>query len=475
MSNLTITVARCPLSGTVAKNAIKWGTGGLNIDPARIGIEGEASPAAARRKSALPIHYTEEGRWKDRRSPESYHAERPGEQLGRWPANVILVHKVGCRLVGTKQVPGHPGYPNGPGGKTMHYSSNKRSDEVRPNAWAGHADEDGLEAIEDWECVDGCPVAELDQQTGLLPTGVWNRQTDGAHPFGEAAGSPYDTWQAVEEAPGGASRFFKQVQETAMGVSLPQEMISYLCNMIGAPGRPGIYWSEINDTMISCTPDNSIPGLVLRGEPTEDQAKELMRILMPGAFLLLVAPEERPTGHVGAIRIEDVGFEIRDAILVVREGGEFHYVAKASRSEREAGCEHLEAKTGAAAVDREEDTAGLNSPRAGAGRTAETVRNFHPTCKPVEIMERLLDDVPKDAVVLDPFLGSGTTAIACRRSGHSCLGIDREEDYLRIADARIRHWDRELLGEGAVIETPFPPREIQVEQVDLTDLFGWGD
>lgn len=94
--NLTITVARKPLpaGATVASNALVWGTGGINIDPSR--IASCETPAADRRKSTLPIHYTGEGRWKDRRSPEVCHQERPGEQLGRWPANLILVHNAGC-------------------------------------------------------------------------------------------------------------------------------------------------------------------------------------------------------------------------------------------------------------------------------------------------------------------------------------------------------------------------------------------
>jgi hypothetical protein len=61
----------------------------LAIDESRIPSNGE-TPAADRRKSTTPIHYEDEGRWKDRRSPETYHAERPGEQLGRWPSNVLL-------------------------------------------------------------------------------------------------------------------------------------------------------------------------------------------------------------------------------------------------------------------------------------------------------------------------------------------------------------------------------------------------
>lgn len=65
---------------------------------------------------------------------------------------------------------------------------------------------------ESWECEEGCPVAAIDAQSGVVATGSWNRQKDTAHPFGNAKDTPYDTWKTVTESPGGASRYFKQVK-----------------------------------------------------------------------------------------------------------------------------------------------------------------------------------------------------------------------------------------------------------------------
>jgi len=195
---------------------------------------------------------------------------------------------------------------------------------------------------------------------------------------------------------------------------------------------------------------------------------------------MLAAPEERPTGHIGACTIEDEGFEIRDAILVVREGGKIHYVPKAARSEREAGCGHLDGKAGFEAVERKEGSAGVDNPRAGAGRTANQVKNFHPTVKSLGVMVKLLDDpfIPQGGLpVLDPFLGSGTTAVACRMTGHSCVGIEREREYLEIADARVRHWDSENQGwvGGVSIESDVAPaaEPEKAEEISLEDwLYG---
>jgi len=113
---------------------------------------------------------------------------------------------------------------------------------------------------------------------------------------------------------------------------------------------------------------------------------------------------------------------------------------KASRAEREAGCEGLPGRTGAEAVEREEGSAGTQSPRAGAGRTASTVRNHHPTVKPVRLMRWLcvLVGCQPGSLILDPFAGSGTTGIAALRAGFRFLGMEREPEYVEIARARIR-------------------------------------
>jgi hypothetical protein len=133
------------------------------------------------------------------------------------------------------------------------------------------------------------------------------------------------------------------------------------------------------------------------------------------------------------------GFE-RDEREVFDSGGasRFFYVAKPSREERDYGCEHLSAKSGGEATRRTDGSAGLNSPRAGSGRTGGA-RNYHPTVKPVELMRWLIRLItPPNGVVLDPFLGSGTTGMATKYEWCDFIGIEREEQYLRIAEARIR-------------------------------------
>jgi DNA modification methylase len=65
--------------------------------------------------------------------------------------------------------------------------------------------------------------------------------------------------------------------------------------------------------------------------------------------------------------------------------------------------------------------------------------NIHPTVKPVELMRYLCRLVtPPGGVVLDPFMGSGSTGMACELEGFDFIGIERESEYLEIATQRIR-------------------------------------
>lgn len=61
----------------------------------------------------------------------------------------------------------------------------------------------------------------------------------------------------------------------------------------------------------------------------------------------------------------------------------------------------------------------------------------HPTQKPVEVMRWCLSHVPDAKAICDPFMGSGTTGVACARDGRRFIGIEREPKYFEIACKRI--------------------------------------
>jgi len=122
--------------------------------------------------------------------------------------------------------------------------------------------------------------------------------------------------------------------------------------------------------------------------------------------------------------------------LNAEEWSRFFYCSKASKSDRDDGV-LLAATSAAEMVDRDEDSAGMNSPRAGAGRTSGA-RNDHPTVKPTALMQWLVRLVtPPGGTVLDPFTGSGSTGKACMLEGFKFIGFEMDPHYCEIAEQRI--------------------------------------
>jgi site-specific DNA-methyltransferase (adenine-specific) len=112
----------------------------------------------------------------------------------------------------------------------------------------------------------------------------------------------------------------------------------------------------------------------------------------------------------------------------------FYYVAKASRSEREAGLADAPRRNGGS------NAKGFTDDVARGMDRNRPVANHHPTVKPIALMRWLVRLVtPPDGLVLDPFTGSGTTGIAATLEGRRFLGIEREAEYVEIARARIAH------------------------------------
>jgi site-specific DNA-methyltransferase (adenine-specific) len=107
----------------------------------------------------------------------------------------------------------------------------------------------------------------------------------------------------------------------------------------------------------------------------------------------------------------------------------FFYTAKTSRAEREFGLDDLEPAR--RSDGREKD---IENPRLRTNAR----RNDHPTVKPVDLMRWLCRLItPPGGIILDPFLGSGSTGMAALDEGFRFIGIDLEERYLEIARRRI--------------------------------------
>lgn len=327
------TVVRKPLSErSVAQNVARWSTGALNIGACRI-----SSP-------------------EQREEEEFYPDTQDRVRDGRWPKNLILVHRPSCSFV---------------------------------------------------SCAKKCPVLDLDEQgrrMGIHPAGARRERT---------VNSPYEA-SSYHICPSGrrmdrygdfdgASGFYKKFP------SSPDLLISYLSALITPESGICIASWDAKDILWSEYQDDSVHGAIAQGDVSK-YGESLLRCIRPGGHYIHVNGVEEPTGHTTACYLEDLGFEVRDTIGMVFERGALSYVPKVtSKRERQSGV---------------------------------VGKNDHPTMKPIRLMERILSELPT-GLVLDPFAGTGTTAIGSLYSGHDCLCIEQEERYLSIAEQRARFWERE--------------------------------
>lgn len=65
---------------------------------------------------------------------------------------------------------------------------------------------------------------------------------------------------------------------------------------------------------------------------------------------------------------------------------------------------------------------------------------------PLEVMKRIIGILPEDLVIIDPFMGSGTTGVACKELDRDFIGIEVDETYFDIAKKRIEShaWQQTL-------------------------------
>ena len=121
----------------------------------------------------------------------------------------------------------------------------------------------------------------------------------------------------------------------------------------------------------------------------------------------------------------------------------FFYCAKASSTERNAGLDGMPSIRIEGQPSFLDDGGVSNS--TGKENHAIYSQNHHATVKPLALMRYLvrLTNTPTGGVVLDPFMGSGTTGMACALEGRDFIGIELESEYLEIAKKRIEHTQTE--------------------------------
>ncbi|MDP2659279.1 MAG: hypothetical protein Q8R28_00930, partial [Dehalococcoidia bacterium] len=206
-------LARKPLSEkTVAANVLKHDTGALNIDGTRVGVDGGGTHCDNRDEEGRCLGHKNAGQTT---SGETIHG--PNTSVGRFPPNLLLSHASECVEIGAHQVTGSSGV-RGRGGEVYGGGRGYTADFPVIGQRVGYVDADGKETVALWACVPGCPIRELDSQTGTTKgTGKPQKRVkgkSGSERDGNASaayGAESRPVGTVEWAPGdggGASRFF---------------------------------------------------------------------------------------------------------------------------------------------------------------------------------------------------------------------------------------------------------------------------
>lgn len=190
-----IIVARKPLEGTVAQNCLKHGCGALNIDGCR--VEGGERPERVRgdvSSEGRPVYVT------DFASGMAAGAT----SRGRWPANLILSHDPRCRMVGERKVrtgTAVGGLHNASGTNAIYARMRRKGDQ--PDH--GYGDKDGMETVEVWECVEGCPVGMFPNARSSHGGGQSSGKRSSMFGIGDQGWNSHDS-QYYDS--GSAARFF---------------------------------------------------------------------------------------------------------------------------------------------------------------------------------------------------------------------------------------------------------------------------
>lgn len=465
-----ILVAMKPNDGTYAHNALKHGVSGLNIDGGKVGVE------------EITIN-----RWDDGAKPfggGAGHEYTSSKSEGRYPANVILDEDfipilclTNTKATGIIQVVEEYYYdyelpavqqrvrcvsessqkrseevlqqgvlPQSPikknGGKQSFYVRQKTQTRInRKNEASISETRKGQSNIQGGLHVEGLPIH---QSSGTES----DRACDGSQDDNERCytRTPFsdgnEDWQTAKAIGASTPQERDQGRQQARESRSTNQLNSQEEPQTNIKGTSGITKRERRIEVLAC----DIPEKWMKYfEPTGDY----IRNPECAAAMLDKQSGERPSGGSDLQNARKVGLYkdgLKKRKITPRHdtGGasRFFYCVKASQAERNAGCASLDKKRKAGAEFRPNHMKKAMEGKDGNpyGRWGK-VQNNHPTVKPLALMEYLctLTKTPTGGLVLDPFMGSGTTGVACLRTDRDFIGIEISSDYIKIAAARLRH------------------------------------
>jgi hypothetical protein len=184
---------------SVACMLVTRGAGSLNIDAGRIGSSG-----ATTRSHTAP--YGSGGRM-DQGGTQPWRTGHDVVELntGRWPSNLLLAHNYDCQRIGVKRIKGTNGDADYTAGTPATIAAGCAGGTIKTGRH--HADDDGYEQVDEWQCSEGCAVARLGVQSGELQS-KWSKQNSKPNPDDSMFGMVGTTYNEFVGDTGTAARYF---------------------------------------------------------------------------------------------------------------------------------------------------------------------------------------------------------------------------------------------------------------------------
>lgn len=422
-----IVLARKPLSEkSIAENVLKWGTGGINVDGCRVGSEGGGTVCNNRDINGECLGHNDGGLNLMTDTKHSLNKEE-----GRFPANLIL------ECICDEVIKGEKGEPRigKRGGRVIHEGGWKKDLEGK---WPNDKGDIHTNPM--------CPCRLLDEQSGI--TECKNKNdikrsgiTDGHFNVGVGLGKRIND-------KGGSSRFFYQAKVSKSERNMGLENIKINTGTIKLliyKEKDIIKWEkqeqkvkhqvameqsmqkDIEEYIITeeCVWNTELFGNYIMEQLQKDfksitkmETNLTMIYQILNSWIQKITKEFIATQQkqlMDGIRfVENVELKSTKAIITFQnKDGLNPSVSNASSIE----VYHIEQST----VDK----------------------NGHPTLKPINLMTYLCRLItPEGGIVLDPFMGSGSTGISAQLEGFRFVGMEMDEDYFKIATARIENYEK---------------------------------
>jgi DNA modification methylase len=406
-ANEPICVARKPLSEkTIATNVIKWGVGGINVDGCRVGTD-KIKTTSNNGPGNNGIYGSYNG------------CDDSIEREGRFPANIIFDKSAADMLDEQSGVSKSSERIGKPGGKT--FGGSDMSDEV-VGKWFG--DKGGASRffkVIDEEptphnepiCVARKPLSEKTIATNVIKWGTGGINVDGCR----ISFDMNDTNPATNP-------LYRQQNDYKM----PEK---------GVESEGAVSFTSSKNEINT---EGRFPANIIFDESAADMLDEQTGILESGKMFA----GQKTKGYEGPC-MGKFSPSKTTADTYGDKGGasRFFYVAKVSKKERNMGLDSFEEKENPNATFGFMDDEGIINNGRNPENRSRVMKNNHPTLKPINLMTYLCRLVtPPNGIVLDPFMGSGSTGISALLEGFRFVGMEMDEDYFKICESRIDNYEQ---------------------------------